>query len=245
MVLLGLLIVLLGGMGVAGLHSVNTDLRDVNTNALPSALAIDKAQMTMLRTRLALDRVVMHPEAADAAKTLQRAEDFLKQSDTAWAEYLALPADAEEQTLAAEMTRHRQAFVNDAVQPLLSALRAGDKEKADHLVMQVMAGAFVKLQDSATALTEFQARSSQQNFVASQNNFNTQLWLTGGIGALVLLTMVLATLSLLQSILGPVQSLMQHFRLIAAGDLSARIERRAVRGQPAPQAQSDRVLLAA
>ena len=224
MVLLGLLIVLLGGMGVAGLHSVNTDLRDVNTNALPSALAIDKAQMTMLRTRLALDRVVMHPEAADAAKTLQRAEDFLKQSDTAWAEYLALPADAEEQTLAAEMTRHRQAFVNDAVQPLLSALRAGDKEKADHLVMQVMAGAFVKLQDSATALTEFQARSSQQNFVASQNNFNTQLWLTGGIGALVLLTMVLATLSLLQSILGPVQSLMQHFRLIAAGDLSARIE---------------------
>ncbi|WP_348694835.1 methyl-accepting chemotaxis protein [Duganella fentianensis] len=224
MVLLGLLIVLLGGMGVAGLHSVNSDLREVNTNALPSALNIDKSQMTMLRARLSLDRVVMHPEAADAAKMLLRAEDYLKQSDAAWAEYLALPANAEEQALAAEMTRRRQAFLNEAVQPLLNALRAGDKDKADYLVMQVMAGAFVKLQESATALTDFQERSSQQNFLASQKNFSTQLWLTGGIGVLVLLMMVAGTLSLLHSILGPVQSLMQHFRQIAAGDLSARID---------------------
>jgi methyl-accepting chemotaxis protein len=223
MALLCVAIVLLGGMGVRGLQSVNADLREINTDALPSALAIDKAQMAMLRARLALDRVTMHPDAAEAGKTLQRAEDFMKQSDAAWAAYLALPADAEEKGLAAEMTARRLQFLNEGVQPLISALRAQDKERADQLTMTVMQGLFVRLQESATALTELQAHSSQQEFELSQKNFRNQLWWTGCLGVLMLVLMVVGTLSLLRSILGPINSLMQHFQQIAEGDLSARI----------------------
>jgi len=176
-----------------------------------------------LRARLSLDRVTLHPESEQAGKTLQRAEDFLKQSDAAWAEYLALPAGAEEKALAAEMTARRQAFLNEAAQPLMSALRAQDKERADQLTMTVMQSMFARLQDSATALTEFQAHSSQREFELSQANFRHQLWWTGGICALMLLLMVAGTVSLLRSILGPITSLMQHFQQIAEGDLSGRI----------------------
>ncbi|MYM41023.1 methyl-accepting chemotaxis protein [Duganella qianjiadongensis] len=228
MAMLGILTALLGGMSVIGLHTVNSDLREVNTNAMPSALAIDKAQINLLRARLSLDRVSMHIDAADTEKTMQRAEDFIKQSDAAWAEYLALPADAEEQALAAEMTRRRHAFLNQGLQPLLQALRAGEREKADQLIMTVNIGLFSALQDSAAVLTDFQSRSSSRAFADSQQNFRTQLWLTGGIGALALLMMVLGSYSLLQSVMGPVHSLMQHFRRIAEGDLSAHIS---VRGQ--------------
>jgi methyl-accepting chemotaxis protein len=228
MVVLGLLAVLLGGMGIAGLRSVNRDLREVSTNSMPSALAIDKAQMAIMRARLSLDRVTLHPESADAEKTLQRASDYLKQSDAAWAEYLALPADAQEQALAAEMTARRQDFLNLGVQPLISALRAGDKDKAVQLTMTVMVERFTQLQEAATVLTEFQSSNAQKDFASSQKNYQLQIWLTGGIGVLLVLMMVLGSVSLLRSILGPIEGLMRHFRQIAEGDLSGHIH---VQGQ--------------
>ncbi|WP_374363191.1 methyl-accepting chemotaxis protein [Pseudoduganella danionis] len=228
MVVLGLLAVLLGGMGIAGLRSVNRDLREVSTNSMPSALAIDKAQIAIMRARLSLDRVTLHPESADAEKTLQRASDYLKQSDAAWAEYLALPADAQEQALAAEMTARRQDFLNLGVQPLISALRAGDKDKAVQLTMTVMVERFTQLQEAATVLTEFQSSNAQKDFASSQKNYQLQIWLTGGIGVLLVLMMVLGSVSLLRSILGPIEGLMRHFRQIAEGDLSGHIH---VQGQ--------------
>ena len=223
MLLLGLLIVGTGLSGLHGMNTINTRLRDVNANTMPSAVAILNSQLSLSRARLAMDRVTMHPDDPDAPKTLQRAASFVADSDKAWASYLALPQNAAEKALSDEMDSRRRKFVDEGFHPLVAAVQAGDAAKADAITMKQMQPLFTALSDSAAKLTDFQARSNAAQFEASQAMYGQRLWLTlGAIGGGVLL-MLAACVSLLRSILRPINQAVGHFTRIADGDLSGHI----------------------
>jgi methyl-accepting chemotaxis protein len=223
MALLGLLIVGTGLSGLHGMNTINASLRDVNTNTMPSVVAILNSQLFLSRARLAMDRVTMHPEDPDAAKTLQRAAAFVAESDKAWAVYLALPQGADEKALSDDMDSRRRKFIDDGFQPLAAAVKAGDAAKADAITMKTMQPLFSSLSDSAAKLTDYQERSNLAQFDASQAMYSQRLWLTlGAIGGGVLL-MLIACVSLLRSILRPINEAVGHFTSIAGGDLSNRI----------------------
>jgi len=224
MALLGLLIIAVGGSGLYGMRRINDSLREVHSNTLPSAIAIADAQLGLSRARLVVDRVTLHPEAASAGKTLQRAENFLAESDKAWAVYQALPQDAEEAALARAMDSDRRIFLEQAFKPLIKSLKDGDPARADRITMTLMQPLFTKLSERATALTTFQDRSAAGRYEDSQAAYRKQLWTTAlasGIGVLFLLA---ACVSLLRAILRPLRLAMAHFQHIADGNLSRRIE---------------------
>ena len=224
MTLLGLLIVLVGVSGLYGMRLINDGLREVNDNTLPSAIAIADAQLGLSRARLVVDRVTLHPEAPGAAKTLARAENFLSESDKAWAAYQALPKDADEAALARAMDADRRTFIEQAFKPLIKSLKDGEPGRADQITMTLMQPLFTKLSDRATALTAFQDRSAASHYDASQRAYDKQLWTTtAAIGAGVLF-IVVACAALLRSILHPLRQAMAHFERIAGGNLSHRIE---------------------
>ncbi|WP_432380949.1 methyl-accepting chemotaxis protein [Duganella sp. P38] len=224
MALLGLLIVVAGVSGLYGMQKVNTSLQDANQNTMPSAVAIGESQLALARARLALDRVTMHPELPDSGKTMARAESFIAASDKAWARYLALPQNADEKRLSDEMDQNRKAFNEQAVQPLLAALRAQDAAQADKLTMKVMQPLFSKLSESAEKLGEFQSASNARQYDESQSRYASQRWLTVGVIAGGLLLMVVAAVSLLRSILVPIKASVAHFERMADGDLANHIE---------------------
>ncbi|MYN26485.1 methyl-accepting chemotaxis protein [Duganella levis] len=224
MALLGLLIVITGLSGLYGMQKVNLSLQDANDNTMPSAIAIGESQLALARSRLALDRVTMHPELPDSGKTLARAESFMTASDKAWARYLALPQNDEEKRLSDQMDKDRKAFADQGFMPLVRALNAKDTVLADKITMTVMQPLFAKLSESAQALSEFQSKSNTRQYDASQALYSTQRWLTGGaiVGGLVL--MLAAAVSLLRSILVPIRESVTHFARMADGDLSNRID---------------------
>ena len=78
MSVLGLLIAVLGAMSMIGLKSANSSLNEVYSNQLASMQAIGESQISLGRARFTMDRVMVHPEAADAKDTLVRAEQFLE-----------------------------------------------------------------------------------------------------------------------------------------------------------------------
>jgi methyl-accepting chemotaxis protein len=224
MTLLGLLIVLVGVSGLYGMRLINDGLREVNSNTLPSAIAIANAQLGLSRARLVVDRVTLHPEAPGAAKTLARAEHFLAEADKAWAAYQALPQNAEEAGLARAMDADRKTFIDQAFKPLIQSLKDGDVARADQITMTLMQPLFTKLSDRAATLTAFQDRSAASQYEASQRAYGKQLWTTtAAIGAGVLF-IVIACAALLRSILQPLRQAMAHFERIASGNLSHRIE---------------------
>ncbi|MYN06137.1 methyl-accepting chemotaxis protein ['Massilia aquatica' Lu et al. 2020] len=223
MALLGLLIVGTGLSGLHGMNTINASLRDVNTNTMPSAVAILNSQLSLSRARLAMDRVTMHPEDPDAAKTLQRAASFVADSDKAWSLYLTLPQGADEKVLSDEMDSRRRKFIDEGFQPLVAAAKAGDAAKADAITMKTMQPLFTSLSESAAKLTDYQARSNMEQFDASQAMYRQRLWFTLGAIAGGVLLMLIACVSLLRSILRPINEAVNHFNSIAGGDLSNRI----------------------
>jgi methyl-accepting chemotaxis protein len=224
MALLGLLIVVAGVSGLFGMQKVNASLQDANDNTMPSAVAIGDSQLALARSRLALDRVTMHPELADSAKTLARAESFMATSDKAWARYLTLPQGDDEKRLSDQMDKDRKAFVDQGFLPLVRALNAKDAVLADKITMTVMQPLFSKLSESAQALSDFQSKSNAQQYEASQARYASQRWLTVGVIGAGLVLMLVAAASLLRSILVPIRESVVHFSRMADGDLSNQIE---------------------
>ncbi len=224
MALLGLLIVVAGVSGLFGMQKVNASLQDANENTMPSAVAIGASQLALARSRLALDRVTMHPELPDSAKTLARAESFMASSDKAWALYLTLPQGDEEKRLSDQMDKDRKAFIDQGYQPLVRALNDKDAALADKITMSVMQPLFSKLSESAQALSEFQSSSNAQQYEASQSRYASQRWLTVGIIGAGLVLMLVAAVSLLRSILVPIRASVMHFSRIAEGDLSHHVD---------------------
>jgi methyl-accepting chemotaxis protein len=223
MALLGLLIAGTGISGLYGMRRMNEGAREVNTNTMPSAMAIANAQLNLSRARLVVDRVTLHPESADAAKTLQRAESFLADSDRDWAAYLALPQDAEEQALARAMSADRDIFIDQAFKPLIRALRNGEAARADQITMTMMQPLFTKLSGRAAKLSEFEHRVGAEQYAASQAAYRAQLWTTAAAIGAGLVVILFASVSLLRAILRPLRLAMGHFHDIAEGDLSKRI----------------------
>ena len=112
MAFMGCMLIVGGAMGVFGLQTTNNTLKEVYTNQMPSSDAINLMMTRLLQARAALNRVAMRPNEAGAERTLERAENFYKQSDSEWNRYLALPVvnDAEKK-LAEEVTAKRQAYL--------------------------------------------------------------------------------------------------------------------------------------
>jgi methyl-accepting chemotaxis protein-1 (serine sensor receptor) len=224
MTLLGLLILLTGLGGLYGMSYVNARLLDVNEDTMPSSVAIASSQLALSRARLALDRVTMHPDFPGVEKTLARAESFVAESDQAWRAYLALPRDEEEQRLADDMETQRKKFMAEGLQPLLAMLKAKDAAGADAITMKRMQPLFARMSDSATALTDFQSRTNQEHYIDSQASYCKLRWVTIATIGLSVAMIVLASLSLVRSIVRPITTAIAHFDRIASGDLSGKIE---------------------
>ncbi|MYM82499.1 HAMP domain-containing protein [Duganella sp. FT50W] len=218
MTILGLLVILTGVAGIYGMRAMYASMREINTNTLPSALAIADSQLAIARARLVLDRVVVKGGQADEAE-LGRAAAYMTQADKAWADYLALPQESAEKALSDEVGRRRRALSDEGYRPMLQAIGAEDNARARHYAMTVLPALYTELTKAAAALTDFQSQVNQRYYAASQDSYQRQLWIAGAAIAVSLLTSVVACLSLLRAIMGPISSTIRHFDGIATGDL--------------------------
>lgn len=68
MAFLGILLVVIGGVGINGIRTVNAALQDVYQKQMASALKLAEAKNFLNRSRFVIDRGVFHPEAPDLEK---------------------------------------------------------------------------------------------------------------------------------------------------------------------------------
>jgi len=224
MAFLGLLIVSIGFMGIYGMKAGNAALEDVYTNQLASSVAISNAKNSLSRARFTLDRAVLHPEAADVGKTLDRATSFLVESDKYWQVYLALPRDATEDGLARDLDEKRKIYRDTGLQALGRAVGGHDVEQTDLLAMKKLSELFAPFNTASDKLDEYQVSGARQNFDRSNSLFSLLYKLSIGGVVLGALLIVLSSAALLRAILRPLDYALDLFASMAKGDLSNRIE---------------------
>jgi methyl-accepting chemotaxis protein-1 (serine sensor receptor) len=228
MALLGLIIIITGMLGIYGMRKGSAALEDAYSNQLSSAVDLSEAKNQLARARFVLDRLVVHPDAPDFAKTLERMNGFIAGGDKAWAAYMALPRDAEEDGLAKAVEARRATYIKDGLVALAEAARARDADRIESLFMKTLTAHFSAYNDAAVKLDEYQVRSSKASYDANQE-LSARIYKIA-LGAIVLgaLLIVVSSVSLLRAIMRPLDQAIGHFDAMARGDLSTTvtIERR-------------------
>src|SRR5450830_279347 len=224
MTLLGLLIVGIGLMGIYSMKVGNRALEDVYTNQMASSVAIGKAKNSLSRARFTLDRTVFHPEASDVAKTLERADGFIGESDKFWQAYLQLPRNQEEDALAKDLDTKRQIYIESGLRALSKAVAARNAELTDTLTMKKLQELYGQFHTASEKLDDYQVTGAREEFERSNNQFSLMLKLS--IAAIVFgaLLIVASSRNLLHAILKPLDYALQLFDAMAKGDLSQHVD---------------------
>ncbi|GGC69734.1 methyl-accepting chemotaxis protein [Undibacterium terreum] len=217
---MGILLIIIGIMGIAGGQASNNVVKDIFTNQLPSTIAIGDSRAHTLRARVVIDRAVAHPELADVADIVKRAEKFADESEKAWKRYLALPSDSDEKKISDEVGIKRAAYLNDGFLPLLAAIKAGDKDAADNINMTKLPKLFSAYYDKTDELVAYQSKSTEGMFNASQDKFSTFRWTAILMIVVGIIAVSVSAFFLLGAIAGPLKKMLEHFDEISAGDLT-------------------------
>ncbi|PXW17663.1 methyl-accepting chemotaxis protein [Paraburkholderia caballeronis] len=217
---LGALLVVTGWLGLFGMQRSNDALGYAYSNQLASSIALGKTTLNLTIVRTTLDRVVLHPDSPRASALTDRALDYLAISQRAWDDYAALPHAPAEQKLADAVAAARAALLQQGLTPLVDALRHGDRQTADDLVMERMLPLSVALTKQSDALDGWLATHGRQAYDEAGRRF--QMLRVAAVALIVfgLAVCGFCAVGLRRSIALPLTEAGDAMQRIAAGDLT-------------------------
>ncbi|WP_343667003.1 methyl-accepting chemotaxis protein [Paraburkholderia tropica] len=223
---LAALIVAAGVAGLIGMSHSNAALGYAYSNQLAAAIDIGKSNLNLTIARTTLDRILLHPDSPDVPQLLDKAQGYLDTSHKAWESYRALPHDADEQALAEQVQTALGAMLEQGIQPLMAAVKQGDRAAQDDIAMKRIPPLSVALTKASTALEQWQKSHGQQTFDGAQDFYAA---LRAGSIALIALGLgvaLICAVGLHRAIAAPLANLLGALQRIAAGDLTVRLDAR-------------------
>jgi len=222
--LLGVLMVALGLLAQFGMQGLSDDLDYAYSNQLASSIALGKSNLYLTVARTTLDRAIMHPESPDVPQLLQKALDYMATSDRAWQDYNALPHEPEEQQLVDAANTARNAILQQALLPMIDAIRKQDQIAADDIAMRGIVKYTVPLSKAWDALGQWKIERGKRAFSGAQDNFRLLRTVGLVLIAIGLAACVACAMGLNRSISRPLGTVLEQLRRIASGDLTGRLD---------------------
>ena len=224
--LVAILTVTTGLLGQFGMRASNDALNDAYSRQLASSIAIGKANLNLTIVRTTLDRVLLHPDAPDTPALIDKALNYLAISERAWRDYEAVPRGEQEQVLADAVSNARRAFLQQAIQPMVDAMKKGDHDTADKIAMSVVPPLSVALTKASDALAAYQVDAGRRAFDAAQQRFDMLRAIGGALIVLGLVVCAFCAFGLQRSISRPLADVLAHLQRIARGDLTGTLDAR-------------------
>ena len=215
-------------IGVGGVYVTNNALNEAYQEHLKPSLAVARMVQFMGDNRtqvmLALQHNPDNPYAGmhdhPVTMHLDASLKNREQIEQARAEYQKHQINGEEKVLADAFFQARDTFSTEGTAPARDALKAGDYDKANVLLLKKMNPLYKDVMAKADALQQYLATSGEKDFTASQQRYETiRLVGIGGTLAGLLVVVVLGML-LVRSIVRPIQTAIGHFERIAEGKLT-------------------------
>jgi methyl-accepting chemotaxis protein I, serine sensor receptor len=218
MAFLGLLLVGTGLFGLVGMTSSNDANRRTYAEQMPKSIAVGEMTIMVGRQRTSLDRAAINPGSDDAKRMYGKEQEVRAAADKAWKDYLALPRDAGEDKLAAQVTSQYQATEQE-LDKFREATVRGDRDEILKLMFSV-GKIYTVMQNAANDLKSYQFAQAKSNYEASEASY--QNFRLGSIGAMIIgvLAAAVSWVILRRAVLAPVEEAIRHFGRIASGDLS-------------------------
>jgi methyl-accepting chemotaxis protein I, serine sensor receptor len=226
MAFLGVLLVCIGAFGLAGMTTSNDANRRTYSEQMPKSIAVGEMTIFVGRQRTSLDRAAINPGSEDARNMYDKEKEVRAAADQAWKRYLALPRDAGEDRLAAEVTRQYEATEQE-LDKFREATVQGNRDEILKYLFSV-GKIYTSMQGAAQSLTTYQFNQAKSDYETTERTY--LLFRTGSIVAIVIgvLASLVSWVMLRRAILVPLTEAVGHFERIAGGDLSREIEVRSL-----------------
>ena len=193
---LGLLLLFVGGLGLHGIEQSNDALRTVYEDRTVPATQIGEIQSLMLHNRVKINAALLTPEADLIRARTDEIEANLSKANKIWEAYMATTLTAEEAKLAKHFAAQRDAFLTEALRPIIVALRAGQVDEAKSLLHNKLRLLAPPLEQDLQALSQLQVDVSREEYEAARARHGTiRLLVLGAILLGLALAAVLGTLT--------------------------------------------------
>src|SRR6201991_4178488 len=134
MALLSVLLLVIGGLGIAGMTSSNDANRDTYSDKLPGATYIGDAEISLLRERAALFRAALNPGTPDLRGIITHSRDYRTEARASLDNYMKLPRSGDEDKLARDVLQRRNAM-DEGLDAFANALLGGDNTQIMHVTL--------------------------------------------------------------------------------------------------------------
>jgi PAS domain S-box-containing protein len=227
------LLILLGSViGVGGMSVSNRSLASAYADHLKPAVAIARMVERMADNRaqimLALqhspgnpyNKMHDHPVDVHVEATLKNREII----ESLRVIYEKAEKTPDEEALAKAFFAARDEFSTEGVGAARTALKAGDYDQAQVLLLKRINPLYQEVAKTSEALQAYLAKQGDAANLAATDRYNWILILAIGGTLFALLLVVVAGFFLMRSIMGPLQQITRHFDHIAQGDLTDEID---------------------
>ncbi|WP_426319000.1 Tar ligand binding domain-containing protein [Pseudoduganella sp. R-43] len=221
--MLSILLLAVGGAGLAGLGRNHDALRTVYEERLMSLGHLDNMMRIMLRNQLALHRAANSAPAALPA-AIEQIEQDRDATSRLWQQYSASFASEEEKEIAERFDAARKHFMLDALAPALVAGKAGDIETMRALVNGPIEHMFPKIRIEMDKLIAYQLEHGRVQYAMSAANYARQRTLVTALLAAGFVLVAVVGRWLVRSITVPLNRAVAVAQAVARGDLTQQIE---------------------
>ena len=221
MALLSVLLMLVGGFGLAGMAGGDEVLRFIYTNRMPGSNYVGDAELSLQRERAALLRAAMNPADPKLQSIITHSRDYRTEARQTLDRYMALQHSADGQALAQELLRQRAAM-DAGIDEFSNALLSQDRERITRAAL-ANNDIYTAYHDASVKLRAYSFNRTKQSYVSEQQSFALFRIVTFAAMALGLITSIGVYISLSRAISRPLRAALAHFERIAKGDLTAEV----------------------
>ncbi|OXX44771.1 chemotaxis protein [Vibrio sp. V11_P1A41T118] len=188
------------------------------------ALSIGDIKTRFLNNRIALAFSQLYPEADIIRAQIETVENHLKVIDETWGKYKLTRLTQEEEALAKQFEEQNKAFVEQALQPTIEALRRLDIDEATRLAVDKVRPLYSPVEKTLNTLIQLQSNEAQNVYNQEVELYDNLQMLAIGSIIFGLLFGIGFAVTLIRGICNPLEQAVTLANRLAAGDLTSKIE---------------------
>jgi len=222
--LLSILMLMIGSMGLLGMSKSNEGLRTVYEDRTIPMAQLASLQKLLLINREHITASLLNPTPEIIQEDTAEVEQNFKEVDKTWDAYMSTYLTPEEKILADKFAEDRNHFVVEGLKPSIEALRANDLVLAKRILEEKVRPLYEPVGVSIQNLMQLQIDVAKQEFDTAKSRYAS----TRGIAIGLILTGIVLALwvgiTLIRSIVRPLNAAVGHFDQIAQGNYNNIIE---------------------
>ena len=150
---------------IVGMSKTEQGLKGVKQDRTIPLEQVAHIELLLLENRLAIASTLVTPTPEIISHNTAQVEENIAEIEQTWNAYMANHLTPAERTLAEKFAANRNRFINEALKPVLIALRTDDVKEANNIVVQKIRPLYQPVEKDIQALVKLQ----QADFLAHRN----------------------------------------------------------------------------